>query len=115
MSEQELATILHVDDNEANRYIVARILRNAGFEIKEAVTGKAGLQAVEEQQPDLTLRGIPHSQRSGAKRNGVGWVQRERAAMNISPMKLDASPTGEKIHEESPIVLDIMHECVGLY
>lgn len=54
MSEQELLTILHVDDNEINRYIVARMLRNAGFEVKEAATGKACLQLVA-QQPNLII------------------------------------------------------------
>lgn len=55
MSEQEIVTILHVDDNEANRYIVARMLRKAGFELKEAATGKAGLRLAVEQQPDLII------------------------------------------------------------
>ncbi|MEJ6480079.1 response regulator [Nostoc punctiforme UO1] len=47
--------ILHVDDNEANRYIVARILQNAGFTVVEAATGAAGLKAATEHQPTLVI------------------------------------------------------------
>ncbi len=31
-------TILVVDDNEASRYVVARILRHAGYQVTEAAT-----------------------------------------------------------------------------
>ncbi|QIR35699.1 response regulator [Tolypothrix sp. PCC 7910] len=48
-------TILHVDDNEANRYVVSRILQNAGFAVVEAATGAAGLKAVAEYQPALVI------------------------------------------------------------
>lgn len=48
-------TILHIDDNEANRYIVRRILQNAGFAVVEAATGLAGLEAIAQQQPALVI------------------------------------------------------------
>lgn len=54
MSEPRL-TILHVDDNEANRYIVTRILQNAGFTVVEAATGATGLKAAVEHQPALVI------------------------------------------------------------
>lgn len=54
MSEPPIK-ILHVEDNEANRYIVGRILRNAGFSVVEATTGEAGLNAVIEHRPDLVI------------------------------------------------------------
>ena len=54
MSERRV-TILHVDDNEANRYVVTRILQNAGFSVLEAATGAAGLKAVVEHQPTLVI------------------------------------------------------------
>lgn len=55
MSKEHRVTVLHVDDNEANRYIVSRMLRNAGFEVMESATGKAGLQLAREEQPDLII------------------------------------------------------------
>ncbi|MBC1221356.1 response regulator [Nostoc sp. UCD121] len=54
MSEPRVI-ILHVDDNEANRYIVTRILQNAGFTVMEAATGVAGLKAANEHQPALVI------------------------------------------------------------
>ncbi|MEH1821064.1 MAG: response regulator [Nostoc sp.] len=54
MSEPRV-TILHVDDNEANRYVVNRILQNAGFSVVEAATGTTGLEAVAKFQPDLVI------------------------------------------------------------
>lgn len=54
MSEP-LVTILHIDDNETNRYVVARILRNAGFAVMEAATGEGGLEAIASAKPDLVI------------------------------------------------------------
>ncbi|RUT09705.1 hypothetical protein DSM106972_002000 [Dulcicalothrix desertica PCC 7102] len=54
MSEPQV-TILYVDDNEANRYIVSRILQNANFTVVEAATGATGLKAVAEYQPALVI------------------------------------------------------------
>lgn len=54
MSEPK-TIILHVDDNEANRYVVTRILQTAGFTVVEAATGAAGLKAVAEHQPALVI------------------------------------------------------------
>ena len=47
--------ILVVDDNEAGRYAVGRVLRQAGFELSEAGTGGEALQRVAEEHPDLVL------------------------------------------------------------
>ena len=55
MSDKTLVTILHVDDNETNRYVVSRMLRKAGFEVQEAATGETGLQLVAQQPPDLII------------------------------------------------------------
>jgi CheY-like chemotaxis protein len=51
----EPLTILHIDDSEANRYVVARILRNGGFTVVEAATGAAGLAAIADHQPALVI------------------------------------------------------------
>lgn len=64
MSEPRF-TILHVDDNEANRYVLTRILQNAGFNIVEAGTGAAGLKAVIEHQPDLVILDVKLPDMSG--------------------------------------------------
>ncbi|RCJ37862.1 hybrid sensor histidine kinase/response regulator [Nostoc minutum NIES-26] len=52
---EPLLTILHIDDNEANRYVVGRILRNAGFVVVEAASGEEGLKALAEHNLDLVI------------------------------------------------------------
>ncbi|MGP1385908.1 MAG: hybrid sensor histidine kinase/response regulator [Thainema sp.] len=58
-------TILHVDDNEANRYVVTRVLQNAGFNVVEAATGTAGLEAIAQHQPDLVILDVKLPDLSG--------------------------------------------------
>ena len=48
-------TILHVDDNETNRYVVTRMLQSAGYQVLQAATGEEGLQLAVEQSPDLVI------------------------------------------------------------
>lgn len=64
MSEPQL-TILYVDDNEANRYIVSRMLQNANFTVVEAATGATGLNAVAEYQPALVILDVQLPDLSG--------------------------------------------------
>ena len=40
MNEKPAPTILVVDDTEASRYAVSRILRKAQFDVREAGTGR---------------------------------------------------------------------------
>jgi CheY-like chemotaxis protein len=47
-------SILHVDDNEAQRYAIGRLLRHAGFRVLEAANGTEALSLVK-QKPDLVL------------------------------------------------------------
>lgn len=47
--------VLHVDDDEASRYIVGRILGDAGFIVECALTGAEGLSLAASSQPDLIV------------------------------------------------------------
>lgn len=58
-------TILHVDDNETNRYVVTRILQNVGFTVIEAATGTAGLESIAKNQPDLVVLDVQLPDLSG--------------------------------------------------
>jgi signal transduction histidine kinase/DNA-binding response OmpR family regulator len=51
------ARILHVNDDDANRYAVTRILQKAGFEVIEAINGQEALQKASE-LPDLVILDI---------------------------------------------------------
>jgi len=48
-------TILNIDDGEAKRYTVSRVLRRAGFSVTEAATGTTGLNLVASAKPDLIV------------------------------------------------------------
>lgn len=50
--------ILHIDDSEANRYAVKRILEKSGYDVMEADTGEEGLKLVKEVLPDLVVLDI---------------------------------------------------------
>jgi PAS domain S-box-containing protein len=50
-------TILHVDDDEANRYAVTRSLLKAGFDVTEAATGADALRRLAD-KPDLVILDI---------------------------------------------------------
>jgi len=54
VSKSKPSTILNVDDTEAQRYAVSRILRHAGFEVLEAGSGKQALDLMVN-SPDLVI------------------------------------------------------------
>ena len=54
MNDTPLITILNVDDNEANRYAITRMLRRGGFASIEAANGEEALRLVAD-RPDLVV------------------------------------------------------------
>jgi len=48
MKNNRKPRILNVDDDDAGRYTITRILRQAGFEVQEAATGREALRLAEE-------------------------------------------------------------------
>jgi len=51
---QESATILLVDDTDAQRYALSRVLRSGGFKVEEAASGEEAMQKLAV-RPDLIL------------------------------------------------------------
>lgn len=49
------ARILNVNDSEAARYVITRMLQRAGFVVTEAASGLQALQELEREVPDLVL------------------------------------------------------------
>ncbi|MCA9641126.1 MAG: response regulator, partial [Myxococcales bacterium] len=47
--------ILHIEDDPANRLLVRKLLKPAGFEVVEAEDGMEGLRKAREEHPDLIL------------------------------------------------------------
>lgn len=54
MAERAAQTILVVDDEDANRYVISRHLRNAGYKVLEAADGREALAQVGN-LPDLVI------------------------------------------------------------
>ena len=56
-----MATILYVEDNEDNVYMLVRRLRRHGFEVVVARDGAQGVEAARRERPDLVLMdlGLP--------------------------------------------------------
>ena len=50
-----MATILYVEDNEDNVYMLVRRLRRHGFEVIVAADGAQGVEAARRGRPDLVL------------------------------------------------------------
>ncbi len=48
-------TILNVNDDSATRYVWGRVLRQAGYQVREAETGQGALQAFQTDRPHLLL------------------------------------------------------------
>lgn len=59
-----LETILHVDDNETGRGVLSQILREAGYHVREAATGREALRLVAG-RPDLVLLDVNLPDMSG--------------------------------------------------
>lgn len=57
-SHHEVEKILIVDDNEAGRYALARVLRQGGYKPLEAGTAEEGLRLISEAHPNLVLLDI---------------------------------------------------------
>lgn len=84
----ESATILLVDDTDAQRYALGRVLRGGGYKVIEAGTAEEALQQVK-QQPDLVLLdvGLPGM-------NGYEVCQRiksDPATQSIPVLQMSAS------------------------
>jgi CheY-like chemotaxis protein len=56
-----MPTILYIEDNEDNVYMLARRLRRHGFEVIVATDGARGVEAARRERPDLVLMdlGLP--------------------------------------------------------
>jgi PAS domain S-box-containing protein len=54
VSHQE-PILLNINDNEANRYVVTRMLRASGFRVLEGGTGAEALKLATEARPDLVI------------------------------------------------------------
>ena len=52
------ATVLNVNDHEQNRYLVSKMLRNAGFQVLEAVAGLEAVELARQHRPEVIVLDI---------------------------------------------------------
>jgi CheY-like chemotaxis protein len=57
----EMKTIVHIEDNRANRLLIERVLEPHGYRLIQAVDGETGVGLAMEEKPDLILvdMGLP--------------------------------------------------------
>ena len=82
--------VLVVDDTEANRYVTARILRSAGFDVDEAATGRQALAAMNA-HPDVVVLDVNLPDMSGF--DVVEQLRRDPARTLVPVLHLSASYT----------------------
>ena len=59
------ATVLHVEDNPANRMLVRDLLHFRGYRVVDVVDGEAALSAAEREHPDIILMDVQLPRVSG--------------------------------------------------
>jgi len=74
-------TVLYVEDNEANRKIVRRLLMNTSYTLIEAFDGESGVAKALEARPDLILMDVQLPRISGLE--ATRRLRTEGATANI--------------------------------
>ncbi|HZQ96658.1 MAG TPA: response regulator [Candidatus Sulfotelmatobacter sp.] len=96
---QTAPTILYVDDTEAQRYAVSRVLRRAGFQVLEAVSGRQALE-MSAQGPDIIVLDV-----NLPDINGLEVCQR---------IKANESTSNIPVLQVSATLVDTKHRVAGL-
>jgi two-component system cell cycle response regulator DivK len=53
--ECEMSKVLYIEDDQANRTLVRRVLEAEGYDVLEAADGREGLEVASRKRPDLIL------------------------------------------------------------
>ncbi len=78
-----MKTVLVIEDNEQNLYLVRFLLENRGFNVKEARDGREGIRLASEIRPDLILLDIQLPALDGY---GVAMELRRDPALQTTPI-----------------------------
>lgn len=81
--------VLYVEDNEANKLLVRRILEAKGFEMLEAEDAQRGLEIAQREIPDLILMDISLPGMDGLEATGV--LKNTEAVAHVPVVALTAN------------------------
>ena len=95
------AKILHVEDIEYNRELVALILDKQNIEIKEAITGKHAIEVLETYMPDLILMDIQLPELSGYETTKI--IRKNEKFDSIPIIAFTANATSEEKEKYSHV------------
>ena len=76
-------SILVIEDNEQNIYMITYLLEHAGFEVLQARDGRAGIQLAREQNPDLIVLDIQLPEMDGYE---IARKLREHSSLGAVPI-----------------------------
>ncbi len=93
--------ILHVEDIEYNRELIALLFENQNIELKEATTGKEALEILENYTPDLILMDIQMPELNGYE---TAKIIRKNEKLNKIPIiAITANATSEDVEKYSSV------------
>jgi CheY-like chemotaxis protein len=110
-------TLLIVDDDLDLRGVLASVLREDGYEVREAADGAAAMTALAFERPDLILLDLMMP-------NGNGWsvletLRADRARSNIPVVVISAYassvPTGARTLLQKPVRREDLLSTVSAY
>jgi PAS domain S-box-containing protein len=97
MAPENKQRILVVDDSEPGRYATSRLLRQAGFDIIEAGTGRDALKRVTEDHPDLVLLDVRLPDINGVEVCGRIKAAPETASIPVLQMSASVVDATSKV------------------
>jgi signal transduction histidine kinase len=89
--------VLHIDDDETNRFVVAKILRRAGFEVDSAETGRDGLSKLEQSAVDLIILDIQLPDINGIELCRIIKAHEEWETIPVLQMSANFTSSGDKV------------------
>lgn len=90
-----MKTILVVDDNFDNRYIISQMLRINGYTVLMATTGRDALAQLETQRPDLILMDMAMPEVDGW--NATAQIKADPRLLNIPVVAVTGHATSDEI------------------
>ena len=79
-----MARILIIDDDEAMRYLLYRMLTSVGYTVYEAANGAAGMRLVRQERPELVITDIFMPEQDGLET--ICMLKREFPTIKIVAM-----------------------------